>query len=151
MKADMKLNYHAFPRRGDNFAFHAKDDEEAKALVLEYMREAGDVHETTIYRWCPEKKKWAFDDKTSIVVEIKQPKVRQEKEFKLTTTYVKYVNVKGVMTEDEFHRAAQEAVDKLLELPNHPGWEVSRERAEPTFCSDDDRYRFKGKIDTIEL
>jgi len=147
----MILNYCAFPDKGGMFAFSAKDDEDAKALVLDYLRENGEQFRSSIFRWSKEKKNWDFEDK-ELRVEITEPKLPQEQEYKLEVTYIKYVRVTGVMTEDKFCKDSKHAAETLLTLPEHRGWVKMYERCTPTWCSDDDRYHVKeSEVETIKI
>lgn len=145
----MKLNYHAFPRRSGNFLFHAENDDQAKATVLEHLRDRGDDFKATIYRWSDEKKDWDFDSPSKIEVELPEPKLPQETEYRLEVRYVKYVHVTGTMTEDQFRKESEAAATKLLNLSIQNGWKMY-DSCSASFCSDDERYDARN-VPTIEL
>jgi hypothetical protein len=140
----MKLNYHAFPDHGGNFAFYAKDDVEAKSLVEDYLKETGRDFSASVYKWSDIKKGWNFEDE-EFKVAIDEPEVMQEQEFRLEINYVKYVKVTGVATESEFYKKAQEAAEKLHNLGDKEGWYIIRKGVCGTSMTDDDRYHIKTK------
>lgn len=137
----MIFNYEAFTHpEGECFRFPAKDDDDARRIIEDYLQESGQFR-ASIYRWkddSDEAGSSMYEHSNEIKVEVPEKARKQTVEYKIETRYIKYIECSGVTGEEAFRKAAQVTAETCDTLPEHPGWE-KRYRAELVWHTDDER------------
>lgn len=138
----MILNYEAFAHpKGECFCFPAKDDDDARYIMEDYLRRTKQFR-ASVYRWKDDEddqEHSMYARENEIKIEIPEGARPQSIEYKFETRYIKYVKYSSTAGEDAFAKAVRALAPKGNTLPEHPGWE-KRYRAEPVFHTDDERY-----------
>lgn len=147
----MILNYEAFAHpKGECFRFPAKDDDDARRIIEEYLQETKQFR-ASIYRWKDDEDDPdhdMYDRNNEINVEIQEQARPQTIEYKFETRYIKYISYSSTAGEDAFAKAVNALAPKGDTLPEHAGWE-KHYRAAPVFHTDDERYGAKVEEQNI--